>query len=114
MKIIGKCNHFNRSTVSFGIMRGEILFDDDYITKLQVRFIRIIGKRLFSHSRLPFPHKLYQKHFRTLVEYDKNYTVYYNCITDYIEGKLLIDKDTIYNNLGQQIAPKPSKGGKNG
>jgi len=83
----------------------KTVFSDEYISKLQVRFVRLIGKRLYTHSVLPFPFKLYQRHYKRLKEYNPNYTLYYKCITDLQEGKLIIEGGNILNNTGYQIAP---------
>ena len=83
----------------------KTVFSDDYISKLQVRFVRLVGKRLYTHSRLPFPFKLYQTHYKTLVSYDKNYTLYYRCIEDFLEGKLTVKGQKIFDDTGYQIAP---------
>lgn len=73
----------------------KTLLTDDYISQLQVAFIRLIGSRAYTHSRLPFPFKLYQKHRNVLIEYDENYKVFYNCMVDLEQGKLRIDKNNI-------------------
>jgi hypothetical protein len=83
----------------------KTLLSDDYITQLQVRFVRLIGKRAYTHSRLPFPSKLYQRHYKALIAYNPDYTVYYNCITALEEGKLVIDGQRIFDENGHQIAP---------
>jgi len=83
----------------------KTMFSDDYITKLQVRFIRLVGKRIYTHSRLPFPFKLYQTHYKTLRAYDPNCTVYYRCIEDFLAGRLVIRGASIFDAAGDQIAP---------
>ncbi len=83
----------------------KTVFSDDYIARLQVRFVRLVGKRLYTHSRLPFPFKLYQRHYKALVNYDKNYTIYWLCIEDFREGKLVVKGQTIFDDMGFQIAP---------
>lgn len=91
----------------------KTVFSDDYIARLQVRFVRLVGKRLYTHSRLPFPFKLYQQHYKTLVSYDKNYTLYYRCIEDLLEGRLVVKGQHIFNEDGYRIAPvlnKPNEG----
>ena len=67
----------------------------DFKSQLQVAFIRLIGSRAYTHSRLPFQFKLYQKHRNVLIEYDENYKVFYNCMVDLEQGKLRIDKKNI-------------------
>lgn len=83
----------------------KTVFSDEYISKLQVRFVRLIGKRLYTHSVLPFPFKLYQRHYRALKEYNPNYTLYYRCITDLQDGKLIVKGQNILDDTGYQIAP---------
>ena len=83
----------------------KTVFSDEYISKLQVRFVRLIGKRLYTHSVLPFPFKLYQRHYKRLKEYNPNYTLYYRCITDIQEGKLTVNGQNIFDDTGYQIAP---------
>ena len=68
----------------------KTLYDEDELSRQQLRFIRLVGRQVYTHSWLPFPFKLYQKNYRRLVAYKKAYTVYYNCIQDLIEGKLSI------------------------
>ena len=87
----------------------KAIFDDNYVTRLQVRFIRLVGKRLYTHSRLPFPFKLYQQHYKALVNYDKNYTIYWLCIEDFREGKLVVKGQHIFNADGYRIAPTSDK-----
>ena len=36
----------------------KILLTNDYVSQLQVTFIRLVGSRAYAHSRLPFPFKL--------------------------------------------------------
>jgi len=81
-------------------------FSDNYIAKLQVHFVRFIGKRLYTHSKLPFPFKLYQRHYKLLKAYNSNYTLYYRCITDLQEEKLIIKGEKIFDDKGFQIAPE--------
>ncbi len=83
----------------------KTVFSNDYISKLQVRFVRLVGKRLHTHSVLPFPSTLYQKHYRRLKEYNGDYALYYNCISDAKNGKLLIRGQRVFNKNGYQIAP---------
>lgn len=83
----------------------KTVFSDNYISKLQVRFVRLIGKRIYTHSVLPFPFKLYQRHYKRLKEYNPNYTLYYRCITDLQEGKLVVRGQSIFDDTGYQIAP---------
>lgn len=83
----------------------KTLFSKEYISMLQVCFVRLIGKRLYTHSVLPFPFKLYQRHYKQLKEYNPNYTLYYTCITDLQDGKLVVKGQTILDNTGYQIAP---------
>lgn len=83
----------------------KTVLSDDYISKLQVRFVRSVGRQLYTHSVLPFSHKLYQRHYRALKEYNPNYTLYYRCITDVQEGKLIVKDQNIFDDTGYQIAP---------
>ncbi len=83
----------------------KTVFSDNYISKLQVRFVRLIGKRLYTHSVLPFPFKIYQRYYKILKEYNPNYTLYYRCITDVQEGKLTVKGQNIFDDTGYQIAP---------
>ncbi len=83
----------------------KTVFSNAYISKLQVRFVRRVGKRLYTHSVLPFPFKLYQRHYKRLKEYNPNYTLYYRCITDAQEGKLTVKGQNIFDDTGYQIAP---------
>ncbi len=87
----------------------KTVLSDDYISKLQVRFVRSIGRQLYTHSVLPFSHKLYQRHYRRLKEYNPNYTLYYRCITDLQEGKLVVKGQNIFDDTGYQIAPVINK-----
>jgi len=83
----------------------KTVFSDEYISRLQVRFVRLVGKKLYTHSVLPFPFKLYQRHFKSLKEYNSNYTLYYRCITDLQDGKLIARGHSIFDDTGYQIAP---------
>ncbi|MEA3456278.1 MAG: hypothetical protein U9R26_07195 [Campylobacterota bacterium] len=83
----------------------KTVFSNAYISKLQVRFVRSVGRQLYTHSVLPFSHKLYQRHYRRLKEYNPNYTLYYRCITDLQEGKLIVKGQNIFDDTGYQIAP---------
>ncbi len=83
----------------------KTVFSDEYISRLQVRFVRLIGKRLYTHSVLPFPFKLYQRHYKSLKEHNPNYTLYYRCITDLQEGKLVVKGQNIFDDTGYQITP---------
>lgn len=74
----------------------KTLHSNDYISQLQVRFIRLVGSRSYTHSRLTFPYKLYQKYRKTLIEYDENYKVFYNCIKDLEQGEIYIKNYAIY------------------
>jgi len=90
---------------------SKTMFNDDYISRLQVSFIRRIGKKLYTHSVLPFPFKLYQKHYKILKKYNPKYTLYYKCISDLQKYRLSIRGQKIFNAMGYQIAPivKPTK-----
>ena len=83
----------------------KTLFSKEYISMLQVRFVRLIGKRLYTHSVLPFPFKLYQRHYKRLQAYNSNYRLYYRCITDLQAEKLIVKGEKIFNAIGYQIAP---------
>jgi hypothetical protein len=83
----------------------KTVLSDDYISKLQVRFVRLVGRKLYTHSVLPFPFKLYQQHFKSLKKYNANYTLYYRCITDLQNGKLIVKGENILDDTGYQIAP---------
>ena len=83
----------------------KTLFSKEYISMLQVRFVRLIGKRLYTHSVLPFPFKLYQLHYKQLKEYNSNYGLYYRCITDLQDGKITVKGQNIFDDTGYQIAP---------
>ncbi len=87
----------------------KTVFSEKYISMLQVRFVRLIGKRLYTHSILPFPFKLYQRHYKQLKEHNDNYGLYYRCITDLKEGKLTINGQAILDITGYQIAPRINK-----
>jgi len=84
---------------------AKTMFSDNYISKLQVRFVRLIGKSLYTHSVLPFPFKLYQQYYKILKKYNPRYTLYYSCITDIQEGKLAVKGQNIFDGTGYQIAP---------
>jgi hypothetical protein len=84
----------------------KTMLDDNDISKLHVRFIRKIGGRIYTHSVLPFPFKLYQRHFKTLVAYRPEYSIYYNCIADLNDNKLAIKGQIIFDGSGKQIAPR--------
>ncbi len=83
----------------------KTVFSDNYISKLQVRFVRLIGKRLYTHSVLPFRFKLYQRYYKILKEYNPDYTLYYRCVTDAQDGKLVVKGQHIFDDTGYQIAP---------
>jgi len=83
----------------------KTIFSDDYISKLQVRFVRLVGRKLYTHSVLPFPFKLYQQHYKRLKDYNTNYRLYYMCIKDLQECKLVVNGQSILDNTGYQIAP---------
>ena len=87
----------------------KTIFSDDYISKLQVRFVRFVGRKLYTHSVLPFPFKLYQRHYKRLKEYNSNYRLYYRCITDLEDGKLMVKGQSIFDNRGFQIAPETNQ-----
>lgn len=61
----------------------------------EIRRIREVG-RVYSHSVLPFPFRLYQKYYMCLKKRDKKYAVYYNIISDYLNGKIIIKENKIY------------------
>ncbi len=83
----------------------KTVFSDTYISKLQVRFVRTVGKRLYTHSVLPFPFKLYQQYYKQLKEYNPHYRLYYKCITDVQDGKLTVKGQNILDDMGYQIVP---------
>jgi len=105
------------STVKEGVTKCQIehdtktLYDDDYITKLQLRFIRMLGKRVYTHSRLPFPFKLYQQYYKKLVAFDKNYTVYYNCIEAVRKGTLLLKGQNVIDTATGTVINRLDIGG---
>jgi len=84
----------------------KTVFSDEYISKLQVRFVRLVGRKLYTHSVLPFPFKLYLWHYKRLKEFNSNYKLYYRCITDLEDGKLIIKGQSIFDDKGFQIAPE--------
>ncbi len=80
---------------------------DDYINKLHVLFVRLVG-RVYTHSRFPFSWSLYQKYYRAFIAYDSKYKLFYSCIEDSRDGKLVADGGVIFDGAGNVIA-----GGKN-
>ena len=81
-------------------------FDDDELTRLQVKLIRLVGGKLYVHSRMPFPWKLYQQHRKTLIEHDENFKLFYTCIEKIQLGDIYVKNNIIYDKHGQRIAPK--------
>jgi len=80
------------------------LHDESYVNSLHLAFIRLVGSRVYTHSRLPFPWKLYQKHRKALIAHNPNYKTYYSCIEDFQNGHLVITGSTITDSNNTIIA----------
>jgi hypothetical protein len=81
----------------------KTLLTERYLARLQVRFIRMVGKRVYTHSNLPFRFELYQRYYRELTAYNAQYKVYYNCIKAVQEKKLHVIGDKIFDAKGNDI-----------
>jgi len=66
----------------------KTLYASEKLAKLQMRFIRMVGRRVYTHSRLPVSFAWYQKHFKELVALDPEYRLFYKVIQDVESGKL--------------------------
>ena len=96
-------------TIQEGVCKCQLghdtktLHSKGYINALYLGFIRLIGQ-VYTHSLLPFPHKLYQQHRKALMAYNPNYKIYYNCIEDFQNNLLFINKGIITDSNNTIIA----------
>ena len=80
--------------------------EDVYINKIHIAFIRKICKKAYTHSRMPFPFKLYQTHRRALIECNSEYKLFYRCIEALRNGELTVHRNIIYDVDGNIIKRK--------
>ena len=74
-----------------------------YINKIHIAFVRKICKKAYTHSRMPFPFKLYQTHRRALIAFNAEYKLFYRCIEALRDGELTVHKNLIYDVDGNII-----------
>ena len=77
--------------------------DDVYINKIHIAFVRKICKKAYTHSRMPFPFKLYQTHRRALIAWNTEYKLFYRCIEALRDGELSVHENLIYDIDGNII-----------
>ena len=82
----------------------SLLNQEDYVNKLYLLFIRQIGGKVYTHSRFPFPWKLYQKYRKSLIALDVKYKAFYSCIESVRSGELVVKSGVIYDSVGNMIA----------
>jgi len=82
----------------------SLLDSESYINKLHVLFVRLVGSRVYTHSRFPFSWSLYQKHRNALIGYDSKYKIFYSCIEDARSRMLVADSGVIYDSNRNIIA----------
>lgn len=83
---------------------AKTLFDDSYVTEIQKAFIRLVGNKVYTHSKMPFPFKLYQKFRKKLIAHDKDYRLFHHAIKEIQEGNIVIKNGVIYLASGDFIA----------
>jgi len=77
--------------------------DDVYINKIHIAFVRKICKKAYTHSRMPFPFKLYQTHRRALIAWNTECKLFYRCIEALRDGELSVHENLIYDIDGNII-----------
>ena len=102
----------DENSIKEGVVKCQLGHDtkslhaENYINKLHVAFVRKAGRKAYTHSRFPFPWKLYQTHRKDLIAYNEKYKIFYSCIESIRSGELVVKKNTIYDNTGKIIAKK--------
>jgi len=81
----------------------SLLDMDNYINKLHVLFVRLVG-RVYTHSRFPFPWSLYQQHRKSLIIHNPKYKIFYSCIESIRNGELIVDGGIIFDGARNIIA----------
>jgi len=104
------------NSIKEGVLKARLSYDtktltedneqqeEAYITMIQIAFIRKICKQAYTHSRMPFPFKVYQTHRKALIAFNSEYKVFYNCIKAIRNGDLMVHKEVIYDVDGNIIS----------
>jgi hypothetical protein len=100
----------DKNSIKEGVVKCQLghdtksLHNESYINQLHVAFVRKAGGKVYTHSRFPFPWKLYQIHRKSLITYNKKYKIFYSCIESIRSGELVIKNSVIFDNAGNIIA----------
>jgi len=100
----------DEDSIKEGVVKCQLGHDtkslhaESYINKLHVAFVRKAGRKVYTHSRFPFPWKLYQTHRKSLIEYNEKYKIFYSCIESIRNGELVVENGVIVDGDGNVIA----------
>ena len=106
----------DQNSIKEGVLKARLGYDtkslvedeteqdeEVYINKIHIAFVRKICKKAYTHSRMPFPFKLYQTHRRALIKLNSEYKLFYRCIEALRDGELIVHNNLIYDVDGNII-----------
>ena len=100
----------DENSIKEGVVKCQLghdtksLHSESYINKLHVAFVRKVGRKAYTHSRFPFPWKLYQMHRKALIAHDSKYKIFYSCIESVRSGELVVESNVIFDGAGNVVA----------